>query len=93
MRTPHIKQVAMSISNERFVDRREVDFVVVEGKTPKLFVECKLSDGPASTGLHYLVQRFPKVPAWQIAADGQRDFQTPEGIRCAPAPIFLATLV
>ncbi|MBI5491077.1 MAG: ATP-binding protein [Deltaproteobacteria bacterium] len=77
----------------RDVDRREVDFVLVDGRGPRLFVECKLSDAPLSPALRYLVQRFPAVPAWQIAANGTRDVATAEGIRLAPAATFLRTLV
>jgi predicted AAA+ superfamily ATPase len=77
----------------RDVDRREVDFVVTADRAPRLFVECKLSDVPPSPGLRYLTQRFPAVPAWQIAAEGTRDVRTDDGLRLAPAATFLRTLV
>jgi predicted AAA+ superfamily ATPase len=77
----------------RDIDRREVDFVVTEQRAPILFVECKLSDAPLSPSLRYLVQRFPAVSAWQIAAEGTRDVATIEGIRLAPATTFLGTLI
>lgn len=76
----------------RDVDGREVDFVVVERRKPILFVECKLTSGPLDAGLRYLVERFPRVPAWQIAMRGDRDAKTPEGIRLAPALTLLSTL-
>lgn len=76
----------------RDVDGREVDFVVVERRKPILFVECKLTSGPLDAGLRYLVERFPRVPAWQIALRGDRDAKTPEGIRLAPALTLLSTL-
>lgn len=77
----------------RDVDRREVDFVVVSSRAPVLFVECKLSDEPPDRGLRYLTQRFPGVPAWQLAAAGNRDAVASDGIRLAPATVFLRTLV
>jgi predicted AAA+ superfamily ATPase len=77
----------------RDVTRREVDFVVVDGRKPALFVECKLGDVPADAGLRYLVARFPGVEAWQVSATGTKDFVTPEGIRVAPAVTFLSRLV
>jgi predicted AAA+ superfamily ATPase len=77
----------------RDIDRREVDFVVVEGGQPIAFVECKLSDEPVTPGLRYLVQRFPGVAAWQIALRGQRDYLSREGVRVAPAWRLLAELV
>jgi predicted AAA+ superfamily ATPase len=76
----------------RDVDGREVDFVVVERRKPILFVECKLTSAPLDPGLRYLVERFPGVPAWQIALRGDRDAKTPEGVRLAPALTLLSTL-
>lgn len=77
----------------RDVDRREVDFVVIDGRTPILLVECKLGDAEPDRGLRYLKARFPAAEAWQISATGSRDFVTPEGIRVAPAVTLLGTLV
>lgn len=77
----------------RDTDGREVDFVVVDGRTPILAVECRLDDSEVSTGLHYLRAKFPAMEAWQIAARGRKDYQTPEGIRVSPAAPWLATLV
>ena len=78
-----------------FRDRegREVDFVVTDRFRPKLFVECKLSDRPVDKGLRYLKKRFPEAEAWQLSATGEKDVQTPEGIRLAPALGFLRGLV
>lgn len=74
-------------------DGREVDFVVVEGRRPQLFVECKWSDAEPDRGLRYLKQRFPEADAWQVSAVGRKDYRTPEGIRVAPALALLRTLV
>lgn len=73
-------------------DRREVDFVVVDGRTPLLMVECKLHDDAVDPGLRYLKAKFPKCEAWQIHAAGTKDYQTAEGIRVAPAMSLLKTL-
>jgi uncharacterized protein len=77
----------------RDVDRREVDFVLVEGKAPLALVECKWTEGEVDRGLRYLKARFPGAEAWQIAATGRKDYLTPEGIRVCPALVFLKTLV
>lgn len=77
----------------RDTDGREVDFVVVERREPVLLVECKSSDSRPAPALRYLSARCPRAAAWQIAADGQKDYQTPDGIRVAPAVTFLQTLV
>ena len=76
----------------RDTDGREVDFVVVEGRTPTLFVECKWSDTDVDRGVRYLKARFPKAGAWQISAIGTKDFVTPDGIRVAPALRLLSDL-
>ena len=77
----------------RDTDGREVDFVVVEGKSPVLFVECKWGDQEIDRGLRYLRARFPGCDAWQVTAEGRKDYQSPEGIRVAPAIDLLETLV
>ncbi|MSQ51174.1 MAG: ATP-binding protein [Betaproteobacteria bacterium] len=77
----------------RDVDGREVDFVVVEGRRPILLVECKWNDVAVDRGINYLNARFPEASAWQISAIGGKDYQTPQGIRVAPAVRLLSTLV
>jgi hypothetical protein len=77
----------------RDTDRREVDFVIVEGRTPQLMVECKWSDAEVAGSLKYLKARFAKCDAWQISAIGTKDYVTPDGIRVAPALQLLRTLV
>jgi hypothetical protein len=77
----------------RDTDGREVDFVVVEKRAPVLLVECKSSDARLEPALRYLKARYPGAAAWQIAAEGSKDYQTSEGIRVAPALTFLRTLV
>jgi predicted AAA+ superfamily ATPase len=77
----------------RDTDGREVDFVVVEGRTPRLMVECKWSDAEVDRSLRYLKAKFPATDAWQVSATGTKDYVTPEGIRVAPALTLLRTLV
>jgi hypothetical protein len=77
----------------RDLEGREVDFVVMERRRPVLMVECKASDAPLDKSLRYLKARFPSCPAWQLSAQGSRDYQTPEGIRVAPALRLLTDLV
>lgn len=77
----------------RDVDGREVDFVIVEGRKPILFVECKWKDADVAKGLNYLKTRFPKCDAVQIHAAGKKDYETSRGVRVVPAVEFLPTLV
>jgi len=74
-------------------DDREVDFVITESRKPILFVEAKLSPGPADKSLLYLCQKFPGVDAVQVSATGTLDHVTDHGIRVCPALTYLATLV
>ena len=69
----------------RDTDRREVDFVIVERRAPRLMVECKWADAEVDRSLRYLKARFPTCEAWQISAVGTKDYVTPDGIRVAPA--------
>jgi uncharacterized protein len=77
----------------RDIDGREVDLVVIERRTPMLFVECKLADAAVDRSLHYLKARFPKCEAWQVSATGRKDYVTPDAIRVAPALRLLEKLV
>ncbi|HEX5854962.1 MAG TPA: DUF4143 domain-containing protein [Thermoanaerobaculia bacterium] len=74
-------------------DGREVDFVVTERGAPLWFVEVKSADADVSSTLRSLKARFPKAEAWQVSAAGTKDYVSPEGIRVAPATLFLSTLV
>ena len=77
----------------RDIDGREVDFVVCEGRKPTHLIECKLGDDAIARGLYYLKARFPKAEAWQLSADGKKDYVSKEAIRVAPATVFLRELV
>jgi len=77
----------------RDTDGREVDFVVVERRTPLLCVECKWADVTVDKSLRYFKVRFPNCDAWQISATGSNDYVDRHGIRVAPALTLLRTLV
>ena len=72
---------------------KKMVFVVVERRTPQLFVERKWGDAEIDRGLNYLKARFPKCEAWQISAIGTKDYVTPDDIRLAPAMQLLPRLV
>jgi len=76
----------------RDTDAREVDFVVMEGRSPRLFVEAKWGDQEVDRGQRYLKARFPAAAAWQVSATGRQDYQNALGIRVAPALSLLRTL-
>lgn len=76
----------------RDVDRREVDFVIVEDGRPITLVESMWSDADVSPNLRYLRERTERPDAWQISATGSKDYVTADGIRVAPAVRFLSSL-
>jgi uncharacterized protein len=76
----------------RDIDRREVDFVIVENQKPTHFLECKTNDKGPSMSLKYLKKRFPEVVAIQILLEGDQDLETKEGIRVYSASQFLKGL-
>jgi len=77
----------------RDVDKREVDFVIMEDNTPVHFIECKSSGKAQSPSLRYLKVRFPSVPATQVTLDEDIDLETKEGIHICSANLFLKDLV
>jgi len=77
----------------RDVEGREVDFVVTERRKPILMVEAKWADAEIDRSVRYLKTRFPACEAWQVSGTGRNDYVSPEGIRVAPASVFLAGLV
>ena len=87
-----VEGVDLELRFFRDVDRREVDFVVVQDRQPILFVECKLGDRDIDRPLRYLKKRFPDAKAVQISLAGERDYRTPDGLRAMPALPFLRRL-
>ena len=77
----------------RDIDKREVDFVLVEDEQPNHFIECKSSGKDASPSLKYLKKRFPAVPATQVTLDPDVDLVTKDEIRICSAHLFLNELV
>jgi predicted AAA+ superfamily ATPase len=77
----------------RDVDKREVDFVVIEDQVPMHFVECKSSGKVQSPSLRYLKLRFPAVPATQVTLEEDVDLTTKDGIRICSAHLFLKDFI
>lgn len=77
----------------RDIDKREVDFVIVENGVPLHFIECKSSGKTQSPSLRYLKVRFPDVAATQVTLETDIDVTTKDGIRICSADRFLEILV
>lgn len=76
----------------RDTDGREVDFVFLQNKKPKYFVEVKTSMREVSPHLTYLKNRFKDVEAYQVHATSNVDYVNKDGIRVCPAWVFLKKL-
>lgn len=76
----------------RDIDKREVDFVIVEEGIPTHFIECKKSGKDISPALRYLKQRFPDVKATQVLLEKDINLTTKEDIRICSASLFLNEL-
>lgn len=83
----------MELRYFRDIEKREVDFVVIQNKKPIKFIEVKWNNSEISSSLRYLKSKFKDVEAWQISAINEKDYLSPEGIRVCPARIFLSTLI
>ena len=77
----------------RDVDKREVDFVLLEDGKPTHFIECKSSGKDSSPSLRYMKKRFPSVQSTQVTLDPDIDLVTKDGIRICSAHLFLKELV
>ncbi|MBW2491264.1 MAG: ATP-binding protein [Deltaproteobacteria bacterium] len=77
----------------RDVDKREVDFVILEDNKPIHFIEAKSSGKVQSPSLRYLKRKFPSVTATQVTLDKEVDVMTKDGIRISSAHLFLRGLI
>jgi hypothetical protein len=75
-------------------EKREMDFLIMEGKRLVHFIECKSFGKEASpSSLCYLKARFPSASAVQVGLDKDVDIMTKEGVRVCSAQLFLKDLV
>ncbi len=72
-------------------ERREVDFLITDGRKPWLLVETKLTDGPVSPALRHYRHQFKVPHALQIVRSG-RAVHTVDGVIVTPAAEFLGLI-
>jgi predicted AAA+ superfamily ATPase len=74
-------------------EKREVDFLAVVDKKPRLLVEAKLADEAFSPALRHFLSFMPGTPAVQVVEAAKRARTDPgRALRLAPAASFLAEL-
>lgn len=66
----------------RDVDRREVDFIVLQDNRPVRAIECKLGNKGVSQSLRYFKARFPQVEAIQVHQTDEKSWLSKEGVLC-----------
>lgn len=71
-------------------EKREVDFLVTDGRRPLLMVECKLSDRQESPALGYFAERLKPRKAIQVVREGRPSRRA--NLLVLPAARFLALL-
>jgi uncharacterized protein len=72
-------------------ERREVDFLVTDGRKPWLIAATKLADGPVSPALRHYRGQFKVPHAVQIVRSG-RAAHTVDGVIVMPAAELLASI-
>ena len=77
----------------RDIDKREVDFVLIEDGRPIHLIECKKGYRGKNRALKYLKERFPKAKATQIFLEEGEEYVDKDGIHSQSAACFLASLV
>ncbi len=77
----------------RDVNRNEVDFVVLENKSVKQLIECKLRSREVSPALKMLKRRFPEAKAFQVSLADQKEYVDKNGIHVTTAERFLEELI
>ena len=83
----------MELRYFRDIDRREIDFVLVEDGRPRQFIECKITRRGKGRALKYIKDRFPEAEVMQIDLEGRDDIIDKNNIRFSPATEFLKKLI
>lgn len=81
---------AMELRFLRDTDRREIDFVVLQGRKPLFAVECQSGDKAIGRALRYFAERTP-IPQFYQVHLGTRHFST-GNISVVPFARFCADL-
>lgn len=77
----------------RDVDKREVDFIIVEDNNPLVAIECKNSKGGIHPSLKYFSRKFHNCRCIQLLANCEKEYKDKEGIEVLSATNYLSTLI
>lgn len=75
-------------------EKREVDFLIADGRKPALLVEAKLSDSEPSAALRYFAERLSPAASLQVVRTGQGRSRMGAGglVQVVAADQFLAVI-
>lgn len=94
--TQYITDLGLAKLSLRFIrnkEKKEIDFVLLEGNRPVAFIECKWSDHEIDSSLYYYQTQFPKCRFIQLVGSGFARKQMRGNVEIWPASEFLAGLV
>ena len=85
------KGIDINLYYFRDIEKREIDFVIVQDKKPLAFIEAKISDTKPTTSLNYIRQKFPNARIIQVLLENDlhSDYR---GIEIMGAKKFLSEL-
>lgn len=83
----------MELRYFRDVQRNEVDFVVLQDKTVKQLIECKVRTREVNPALRMLKRRFPEAEAIQVSLRDKEEYVGKNGILVTTAERFLKRLI
>ncbi len=93
----HLLQDSQGIDMElkyfRDTDGREVDFIVTEKNIPVMAIEVKWQSTDVHKPLTYFKKKFPGTEVMQVHFEGDREYQTTEGVLVLPVEKLLNRLV
>ena len=85
-----VRGLDLDLKYYRDAEGREVDFLVTDGGSPVIAVDCDPSGNTRS--LRFWKRRYPDCAAWQLSTSAHNDLKTPDGIRVCHALEFLKGL-
>ena len=77
----------------RDIEKREIDFLIVENQQVTQAIECKYQSREIDTNLKYFKKKYPKIEAIQVVYDLDDSFINQDQIKVLSALDFLNTLV
>ncbi len=82
----------MRLAYFRDLEKREVDFIILEDDLPVKAIECKKGFKGIDPSLRYFKSVFPATECIQVELDCEKPYQNEDGIKVTPLISFLSAL-